>query len=91
MSLYEESDLLYVRVSRARTLILDYLNKKDDFVPLTKVADDLKVNRGLVYFHCKGLKEKGIIALKRATKRSLHAGITEKGKQLKKQINKKMG
>jgi len=85
--LYKESELLYVKVSPPRIKILQYLNRENDFVKVTKLAEDLKMGRGKVYFHCKGLKGKEMIQLERATPRSLHAKITEKGKQVIEQIN----
>lgn len=86
---YQQSDILYVKDSLARVQILRYLSNKEDFVRTTQLSEDLRMGRGKLYFHAKGLRQKGLVDIQQATPRSVHVKITEKGKEVIEEINKK--
>lgn len=80
-TLYEENEVLYIKESPHRVRLLQYLSSKDDFTKTSELAENLKIKRGTVHHHIKGLKNKGLIDIERSTVRSVYIKITEKGKQ----------
>lgn len=92
-ALYDESEVLYIKESPHRVSLLQYLSSKGDFVKMSELAENLKIKRGTVHHHVKGLKNKGLVDIERSTVRSVYVKITEKGKQVITHIggNKKKG
>lgn len=87
--LYEQSDILYVKESPPRLKVLKFLNSKQEFVKTKEITNALKIIRGNLYFHIKGLNKKALVEFQRSTPRSLYVRITEKGKQVVEEIERK--
>lgn len=93
MSLEEltDQDVLYVKDSPMRTLILKKLSEQtQDYVRVRELAGSIKKNAGTVNFHCKGLERRSLVQTETVVGKTL-VKITEKGTMVINKITKKQG
>lgn len=86
--LYETGDLLFVKDNTLRINALKFLCIKQDFVKTKELTEALKVDRGKLYFHIKGLQKKGLVEFEHSMPRKVYVKITEKGKQVVEEIER---
>ena len=81
-------DILFVTGSEIRAKIMRHLIKQTDYITLTDLAQSISVRKGREYFHCKGLRNHGLIDDKNVAGKK-YVRITEKGINVIKEINRK--
>ncbi len=91
MSLEEitDQDLLYVKNSPIRTLVLNTLpGPEEDYVRVRQLAASLEKDPGTVNFHCRGLEGHGLVRTEIVT-REKNVKLTDKGAMVVDKIRKK--
>lgn len=86
-----DQDLLYVKNSSMRTLILKKLpGPEQDYVTVRELAASIKKDPGTVNFHCKGLEQRGLVRTELVVRKT-NVKITDKGAMVINKIAKKQG
>lgn len=86
-----DQDVLYVRDSTMRTLILRQLSERSQhYVRLRELAEAINTNAGTINFHCKGLEQRGFVKTEMVVGKIL-VKITDKGMMAIKDVTQKQG